>query len=164
MRGGGHDLKMEKDPGTTFMFSGSHTQDSRRKRHVADVIGLMRLFRCKPLPALSGFSMTPVPYSVASIRSRVVSTPGHGRQTPQSCVPAGRAATFVHSLLGFSQQSCHQGPFGLRSSRVSISRSKRPYGLTCSQISGVTARRSVGVNRPAQCGRASTCCIIKVLI
>src|SRR6516165_12814969 len=66
--------------------------------------------------------------------------------------------------LGFSQQSCHQGPFGLRSSRVSISSSKRPYGLTCSQISGVTARRSVGVNRPAQCGLASTCCIIKVLV
>ena len=43
--------------------------------------------------------MTPVPYSVASIRSREVSTPGHGPQTPQNCVPAGRAATFVHSLL-----------------------------------------------------------------
>jgi transposase len=26
-----------------------------------------------------------------------------------------------HSVLGFSQQSYHQGPFGLRSSRVSIS-------------------------------------------
>jgi hypothetical protein len=65
---------------------------------------------------------------------------------------------------GFSQQSCHQGPFGLRSSRVSILSSKRPYGLTCSQISGVRARRSVVVNRSAQCGRESTCCIIRVLI
>jgi DNA phosphorothioation-dependent restriction protein DptH len=41
---------------------------------------------------------------------------------------------------------------------------ERPYGLTCSQISGVTARRCVAVNRSAQCGRASTCCIIRVLI
>ena len=65
---------------------------------------------------------------------------------------------------GFSQQSCHQGPFGLRSSRVSILSSKRPYGLTCSQISGVRARRSVVVNRSAQCGRESTSCIIRVLI
>jgi hypothetical protein len=47
---------------------------------------------------------------------------------------------------GFSQQSCHQGPFGLRSIRVSKLSSKRPYGLTCSQISGVRARRSVVVN------------------
>jgi hypothetical protein len=66
--------------------------------------------------------------------------------------------------LGFSQQSCHPGPFGLRSSRVSILSSKRPYGLTCSQISGVRARRSVAVNLSAQCGRASTCCIMRVLI
>jgi len=53
------------------MFSGRHPQDLRRKLHVADVIGEMRLFRCNPLPALSGSSMTPVPYSVASIRSTV---------------------------------------------------------------------------------------------
>ena len=31
-------------------------------------------------------------------------------------------------------------------SRAFMSRSKRPYGFTCSHISGVTARRSVGVN------------------
>ena len=46
---------------------------------------------------------------------------------------------------------------------VDISSSKRPYGLTCSQISGVSARRSVGVNRPRQWGWAKTSCSISVL-
>src|SRR5258708_38089220 len=100
MRGCRPDLKKEKDfEAQRSMFSGRHPEDLREKRDVADVIGLSRLFRCKLLLAVSGSSMTPVPYSVASIRSREVSTPGHGRQTPQSCVPAGRAATFVHFLL-----------------------------------------------------------------
>ena len=40
----------------------------------------------------------------------------------------------------------------LSGKRVVISSSKRPYGLTCSQISGVNALRSVSVNRPCQCG------------
>ncbi len=40
----------------------------------------------------------------------------------------------------------------LSGKRVVISSSKRPYGLTCSQISGVNALRSASVNRPCQCG------------
>src|SRR5258708_26658083 len=40
-----------------------------------------------------------VAYSAVSIRSREARTPGHGLQTPQNCVQARLAATFVHSLL-----------------------------------------------------------------
>jgi hypothetical protein len=47
-------------------------------------------------------------------------------------------------------------------SRVVISSSKRPYGLTCSHISGVKALRSVAVNRPCQWGWARTSCSMSV--
>src|ERR1700737_1801066 len=42
----------------------------------------------------------------------------------RNCLTCGR----------FSQQSCHPGPFALRSSRVSILSSKRPHGLTWPRI------------------------------
>jgi hypothetical protein len=50
----------------------------------------------------------------------------------------------------------------LSGSRVVISSSKRPYGLTCSHVSGVNALRSVAVNRPCQWGWARTSCSMSV--
>src|SRR5260221_5321739 len=75
------------------------TIDTKSIHAVINVIGLSCLFRCKPLRAISGSSTTPVAYSAVSIRSQEARTPGHGRQTPQNCVRARPAATFVHSLL-----------------------------------------------------------------
>ena len=49
-------------------------------------------------------------------------------------------------------------------SRAAMSSSKRPYGFTCSQISGVRARRSLGVSFPDHCDCASTCCNMRVLM
>ena len=48
--------------------------------------------------------------------------------------------------------------------RAFMSSSKRPYGFTCSQISGVRARRSLAVSFSGHCGRASTCCSMSVLM
>ena len=47
--------------------------------------------------------------------------------------------------------------------RASMSSSKRPYGFTCSQISGVSALRSRGSSFCLQCGCASTCWSMSVL-
>ena len=47
--------------------------------------------------------------------------------------------------------------------RAFMSSSKRPYGFTCSQISGVSALRSRGSSFCLQCGCASTCWSMSVL-
>jgi hypothetical protein len=62
----------------------------------------------------------------------------------------------------------HAGSVGSRSSicldstkaqhLVLMHRSKRPWGLTCSHVSGVSALRSGSVNRPCQWGWARTFC------
>lgn len=51
-----------------------------------------------------------------------------------------------------------------RGSRASMSRSKRPYGLTCSHIRGVRAPRSRASSRPVQAGCSRICWSISVLM
>ena len=116
-------------------------------RHIVGVIPLQNRL-CRSSATLKGHGR--FDHLIVMLLDKVPAD-GTGKYARQIRIVVGDA--FVREIepliLGVSQQSCHQGPFGLRSSRVSISSSKRPYGLTCSQISGVTARRSVAVNRLA---------------
>jgi hypothetical protein len=76
----------------------------------------------------------------------------------------GNLAVTATKEFGFSEQSLSTGAIETEIESDFHIELETAYGLTCSQISGVTARRSVGVNRRVLRGRSSTCCIIKVLI
>ena len=78
--------------------------------------------------------------------------------------------------IGVADQRIHGTTRGRPNSRVTrghlgqssgirafMSSSKRPYGFTCSQISGVSALRSRGSSFCLQCGCASTCWSMSVL-